>query len=279
MPSQPIIKMTLFFQTNSFGWTESFLSNTGTSDLNAQMASLQIIAAKRAALLGAQSFIKAERVSVETDEDGLPIVGDSLLQYVRYNGPITNTSADEDIGVLITMRNALARHRRNMFLRGVWDDVEGAGGFYLPTIAGWQSAFNSWAVAMLAKGVGWWHSVKSAPFTVDGYTVNATTGYVTVTVLGDAFGAGPYGKIKVRLSGVNVKSQINGSWIGTPLSESQIMLEKPMALLPYTGGGLLYTYVPAFDRAETLDAQKITTRRAGAPLLQSPGRRKARVRT
>lgn len=279
MPVSPVIKMTLIFQTNSYGWSESFLTNTGTSDLNAQMASLQIIAQKRAALLGSQSYIKAERCSVEADEDGNPVVGDSILKYIRYNGPITNTSADEDIGVLITMRNALARHRRNMFLRGIWDDTEGAGGFYLPATPGWQTAFDSWAAAMLSKGVGWWHYSKSDPFTVDGYTVDPVTGYVTVTVLGDAFGAGPYQKQRIRLQGVNVKSQINGVWVATPVSASQIILEKPMGLVPYAGGGVLYTYTRLFDLAQTLDAQKITTRRAGAPLLQSRGRSRAKPRT
>lgn len=280
MPGPVIVKATLFFQTNSFGWTESFLwDGVNEQNLNVHMASLQIIAQKRAALLGKSSFIKAERVSLETGDTGQPRLGDSILQYVRYNGASVPDSDEPDAAVLVTMRNLVAQHRRNMFLRGIWDDVDGQGGFYLPSVSGWQSAFNSWAAAMLAKQAGWWHYEKSAGFDVDTYTVAPATGYVTITVLGDAFGDGPYSKIRVRLSGVNVKSAINGQWVGTPVSNSQIILEKPMALLPYTGGGVLYTYTRSLDVAASLDAQKIVTRRAGSPLLQSRGRRRASVRT
>lgn len=280
MPGPIIVKATLVFQTNSFGWSESFLwDGVNEQNLNVHMQSLQIIAQKRSQLLGSQSFVKAERVSLETDGAGLPRVGDSILQYIRYNGPGMGTSDEPDAAVLVTMRNLVAAKRRNMFLRGIWDDVDNQGGFYLPSIAGWQSAFNSWSAAMLARQAGWWSYTKSAPFDVDTYAVNPTTGYVTITVLGDAFGDGPYGKIRVRLAGVNVKSALNGSWVGTPVSNSQIILEKPIALLPYTGGGQLFTYTRALEVAASIDAQKIVTRRAGAPLLQSRGRRRASVRT
>jgi hypothetical protein len=280
MPGPIIVKASLFFGTDSFGWSESFLwDGINEQNLNVHMQSLQIIAQKRAVLLGAQSFIKAERVSLETGPDGLPRVGDSILQYSRYNGGAVSGSDEPDAALLVTMRNLVAAKRRNMFLRGIWDDVDGNGGFYLPANAGWQTAFNSWQAAMLARQAGWWSYTKSAGFDVDTYAVAPTTGYVTITVLGDAFGDGPYGKIRVRLSGVNVKSALNGQWVGTPVSNSQIILEKPMALLPYTGGGTLFTYTRALEVAASLDAQKIVTRRAGAPLLQSRGRRRASVRT
>jgi hypothetical protein len=280
MPGPIVVKATLVFETNSFGWSESFLwDGVSEQNLNVHMQSLQIIAQKRAALLGSNSFIKAERVSLETGPDGLPRVGDSILQYIRYNGAGAISTDEPDVAVLVTMRNLVAAKRRNMFLRGIWDDVDATGGFYLPSISGWQSAFNAWAAAMLARQAGWWSYSKSAGFDVDTYAVAPTTGYVTLTVLGDAFGDGPYGKIRVRLAGVNVKSALNGQWIGTPVSNSQIVLEKPMALLPYTGGGTLFTYTRALEVAASLDAQKIVIRRAGAPLLQSRGRRRASVRT
>ena len=38
-----IVKATLFFQVNSFGWTESFFWQVASNDLNPQMASLQVI--------------------------------------------------------------------------------------------------------------------------------------------------------------------------------------------------------------------------------------------
>jgi len=278
MPVPAIVKATLIFQTGSFGWTESFLWAVLSNDLNLQNASLQVIAQKRAALLGAQSFIKAQRVSFESDQDGNAVAGDSFLAYNRYNGAQTPTSDDPDTAVLVTMRNLVAQHRRNMFLRGIWDDVNGQGGFYLPSVAGWQSAFNSWAAAMLARQAGWWHNTKSAPKVVSNYVMASPSGYVTVTMELDAFGAGPYVKQVVRFQGINVTSPINGTQLVTPISATECVLEKPLALLPYTGGGVMFTYTRSIDVASTIDAQKIVTRRAGAPLLQSRGRRRGRVR-
>src|SRR5689334_22074304 len=200
MPGPAIVKATLFFQTGSFGWTESFLwDGQSTIDLNPHMASLQVIAQKRAALLGAQSFIKAERVSFETDAAGVPTPGDSVLQYVRYNGASVPGSDDPDARVLITQRNLVARFRRNMFLGGIWDDVNGQGGFYLPTIAGWQTAFDSWRAAMLAKGVGWWHYSVDEEANVETYAVTPSTGYVTVTVDAAIFPFEPPVSMRVRI--------------------------------------------------------------------------------
>jgi hypothetical protein len=279
MPGPVIVKATLFFQTGSFGWTESFLwDGQTTNDLNPHMASLQILAQKRAALLGAQSFIKAERVSFETDLAGLPVNGDSVLVYSRYNGASTPQSDDPDARVLVTMRNLVAAKRRNMFLGGIWDDVNGLGGFYLPGTPGWQTAFNSWSAAMLARQIGWWSYGRVAEANVSGYIDDPDSGIVIVTLDDGIFGAGPYSKQRVRIAGVNVRSPLNGSWVGTPTAVASFQLDKPLALLPYVAGGTLRTYARVFEAAASIDGQKIVTRRAGAPLLQSRGRRRAQIR-
>jgi hypothetical protein len=278
MPVPAVVKATLFFQQGSFGWTESFFWSVASNDLNAQMASLQIIAQKRAAILGTQAFVKAERVSFETDQDGLPVSGDSFLAYTRYLGQTFNGSDDADAAVLVTMRDVTAHRRRNMYLRGIWDDVNGAGGFYLPGITGWQSGFNNWAAAMLARQVGWMPSTVIARGAVANYTVDPVTGYVTVVCDGDPFAATVGKKQEVRFTGVNVRSPLNGMQLVTPFNATSCNLEKPLALLPYVGGGTVAVYGHSFNVVSTIDAQKIVTRRAGAPLLQSRGRRRPRVR-
>lgn len=278
MPVPFVIKNTLVFQTNSFGWTESFLHQSSSRDLIAHNAALQVLAQKRAALLGSQSFIKAERVSVETDGDGLPVVGDSHLLYIRYNGGTVPGSDDPDTAVLVTMRNAEAARRRNMFLRGIWDDVNGAGGFYLEATAGWPSAFNNWRASMLAKQVGWWHSIKSAPINLSTYVMDPDTGFVQVTLAAPIPGFVADQVMQVRFQGVNGKSPLNGMQLIRVIDATHVWLEKPLALIAYQFGGKMFTYTRTFEAATTIDAQKIVTRRAGSPLLQSRGRRKGRAK-
>jgi len=273
-----ICKATLFFQVNSFGWTESFFWSVPGNDLNPQMASLQVIAQKRAVLLGSQAFIKAERVSFEVNDAAQPVTGDSFLQYVRYNWASVPAADDPDTAVLVTMRNLVAERRRNMFLRGIYDDVNGQGGFYLPTVAGWQTAFNNWAAAMLARQAGWMarHKVNIVPIT--GYTVDPDTGFVQVTLGAAAPQLVANETQQVRIRGVNVKSPLNGTQLIRAIDSTHFWLEKPLALIAYQFGGEVIFYSQAIEVATTIDAQKIVTRRAGAPLLQSRGRRRAKPR-
>lgn len=273
-----IVKATLILQTGSFGWSESFFWQVASNDLNPQMASLQIIAQKRAALLGSQSYVKAERVSFEQNDAGQPVVGDSLLQYVRYNGSVVPGSDDPDTAVLVTMRNLVAARRRNMFLRGIWDDVNGAGGFYLPTVAGWQTAFNSWAAAMLGRQAGWMARTQVNRVAVSTYSMDPDTGYVQVTLAAAAPQLVANETQEVRIVGVNNKSPINGTQLIRGIDSTHFWLERPLALINYQFGGEVVFYSQAIEVATTIDAQKIVTRRAGAPLLQSHGRRKAKPR-
>jgi hypothetical protein len=273
-----IVKATLIFQVQSFGWSESFFWQVSSNDLNPQMASLQVLAQKRAALLGSQAFVKAERVSFERTDAGLPVVGDSLLQYIRYNGSTVPGADDPDTAVLVTMRNLVAARRRNMFLRGIWDDVNGAGGFYLPTVGGWQSAFNNWAAAMLARQAGWMARTVVNTVGISGYTVDPDTGFVLVTLNAPAGQLVVNETQQVRIRGVNVTSPINGTQLIRAKSETEFWLEKPLALIAYQFGGEVLFYDQHFEAAATIDGQKIVTRRAGAPLLQSRGRRRAKPR-
>lgn len=274
-----VIKATLMFQTNSFGWSESFFWNApGTEDLIPQGASLQVIAQKRAALLGAQSFVKAQRVSIELNNNNEPVVGDSFLEYFRYNGASVPAADDPDTAVLVTMRNQTASRRRNMFLRGIWDDVNGLGGFYLPGTAGWQSAFDTWRAAMLARQVGWMSRTQVNVVAITGYTVDPDTGFVQVTLAAAAPQLTPGLVQQVRIRGVNVTSPLNGTQLIRGIDSTHFWLEKPLALIAYQFGGEVIFYSQALEVASTIGPQKIVTRRAGAPLLQSRGRRRAKPR-
>lgn len=277
------MKATFVFGTNTFGWTESFLFQNPDLNLVLAMPSVQIIAQKRAALLGAQSFMKAQRLSVESDETGNPRVGDSYLLYQYYPGVQTKNedgsfkeeSADEDLAVLITIRNLVAQRRRNMFLRGIPDGVEDKGGQIDFGFSDWLTRLQAWTSVMLAKQVGWWAADKDAGHNLTGYTFDGGTGWTRVTLADNAFSA-PFGKLfEARFTGVNGQSALNGRHLVRSISATECWVEKPLALKDWLFGGVMFLYSRHLEVASTMNAQKIVTRRAGAPLLQSRGRRKA----
>ena len=237
MPVPATVKATLFFECRSHGWTESFHWQVMSNDLSPQAASLQIIAQKRAALLGKEGMIKAERVSFETDMDGKPVVGDSFLQYALYAGAQVPTSDDTDTAVLLTWRNLVGARKRNQFLRGIWDDVNSQGGFYLPSVEGWTSALNSYVAAMLGRAAGWMSSTRAFEYPVTGYTCDQDTGYVKVTLAAGSQSIAKDTLATVRIRGVNGTSPINGQQLIRGISPTEFWLEKPLALIAWDYGG------------------------------------------
>jgi hypothetical protein len=280
MPDTPrVLKATFVFETRTYGWTESFLWQNPDLNLTLAMPAIQIIAQKRAALMGQQSSMKAQRISVESDDAGNPRVGDSYLLYNLLNGVQGEDSADEDLAVLVTMRNLIAQKRRNMFLRGIPDGVEDKGGQIDFGFSDWLSRLQSWTAAMLAKGVGWWSADKDGGHAVTGYVFDAATGWTKVNVAAGSFVA-PFGRLfEARFVGVNGQSALNGRHLVRSIDATSCWVEKQLALANWVFGGTMFLYARHFEQAVTLNAQKIVTRRAGAPLLQSRGRRKAQVRS
>lgn len=272
-----IIKATLFFENRTHGWTESFLWQAADDNLQAANNSLQVISQKRAALLGEGAKIKAQRVSVETDNAGQPRLNDSYLTYINYLGSPGHPAGDDDLAVLVTMRNANAQRRRNMFLRGIWDELEVAGGQLDLGTPGWLALYNSWQAAMLARGVGWFAGDRQTPLALSTYDFDSVTGYTKVTLADPIPVVVPNQLRQARFQGVNGKSALNGLHLIRVIDATHVWIERPLALADYTFGGKMTLYGRHFEVAATIDPQKIVTRRVGAPLLQSRGR--ARVET
>lgn len=281
MPLPPnLLKATLMFNLGSNGWSESFFWVQTGGDLNNASASLEIIAQKRAPMLGKEGALKAWRVSYETDGAGLPVLGDSKLREAIYPGTQTEPAAEADVGILMRFQGPQGLTHRNMFVRGVWDSVETDGGAYNPAATGWSSKLNSWIAAMLARGVGWVHSVKLPKKLVTGYTVEDVTNRIIITCEAGTFGAGPYTQEVVRFSKINQPgvSQLNGQVLILPLTDTTCVTVKPYGVFPFSNQGFIQRYDKEFLSAGEITAQKLTTRRVGAPLLVSRGRAKVRAK-
>ncbi len=273
-----LVKHTWFFQQGAKGWTESLWREQVDGNLGSAFTIAFNAGLKRALLLGSSGQIKAIRVSIERTDLGVPVTGDSFLQYVGLAGTSTETSEDSDTSLQVIMRNAGATKHKFIFLRGIWDNIVAAGGNYLPSYGIWASLLNSWIAFLLSNGYGWAGVDPLTRTPVINYDQNLPSARVLVTAQAAAF-VGPFNvPIKVRFQGINVKSVLNGPQLVTPLTSTTCELVKPLAVVPFVSNGFVQTYTAAVRTASTIDAQKIVQRKSGAPLLESRGRQPVRGR-
>jgi hypothetical protein len=282
MPLPPLlVKGTIVFDGVRHGWTESYWWISSVDDLNPNADFLGTVVPKRAKMLGTQSGIQAYRVSFETDAAGNPVLGDSVLRYITQPGNADPdwSNDEEDVGVLATWRNLDAKRRKNQFVRGTPDAIDVENGRFDTGLAGWQSAWNAWVGVMVGKPTGWVTRTKVKVVAVTGYSTDPDSGQVVYTVPAGTFGAGPYKQQVVRVAGLNTQSVLNKQQIVLPTSDTEAHTVKPIAAGPFVTQGKMTTYDFGFVACANIYAQKIVTRRVGAPLLVSHGRRKARPLT
>lgn len=269
------IKATWVFSQRQQGWTESLYFQQTTEDLRAAYSKAFSLAQKRAALIGIQTSITAIRVSIEINNAGDRVVGDSLLNYVNLAPAISTTSEDASTALQVIFRSGDAVRRKLLFMRGIWDSIVDAGGQYNDTVGDWATKFSAWRSEVISGGWGWLYTRPNLIGTINGYEVSPQ-GFVSFALASPGiFGPGPYpGPVKVRVARLNGRSVLNGTLIVQPLTAGTAITTKPRAAAEFTSPGTMRTYLTEFIPAATIDGQKIVTRKAGSPLLVSRGRQR-----
>lgn len=272
-----LIKGTWIFESRQTGWTESLYWNQSTGNLNTAYQTAFAVGDVRKQLLGDTGSIKAIRVSVEANELGQPVVGDSLLSYARLAPDTLLEEEDSNTALQVIFRTSDATKRKFLFLRGIWDSIVQVGGVYNKDANGWVTKFNAWKTEVIGQAMGWVASSRSTAGTITNYVMDAN-GFITFTLAAPGiFGAGPnYTPQKVRISRLNGRSTLNGTMIVFPTSATTATSAQPHAAAPFKSNGIMFGYTKALVLASTIEAQKIVTRKAGAPLLGSVGRQKAK---
>lgn len=275
------VKCTWIFDCNGRGWTESLWYVGSSNDLNQHIAVAAAIGQKRLATLGREVRYYATRVSFETDSGANPLRGDSILQYNNNYNSTSQPTAELDTALLWVFRDLTGTRHKNMFMRGIWDVVESNGGLYVPLAAGaagWTSAINQWVAQLQATvagvkagQIGWVNRTPTLICNLAGYVQN-TNGTVTFTTQTPFTATGTF---MVRLKGLNVQSKLNGQLLVRQLTNTTFVSVKPVAVFPYVSGGLVTFYDVFFSAAAAIAPQKIVERKAGAPLLEPRGRRRA----
>lgn len=266
----PVIRCTLFFRQEGYGWTESYFKDGPSNDPSSYADEITLLAQKRAKCSGQQTYITNARTSVEgvfRDAFLLGFVGNGI------RGTFQRDSDNPTTALLLRCRNQASTKFKNNFMRGIWDDVVTAGGKYNPT-AEFQAALNDYVAQVFAGAWGWLGATSVAQANVLTVTQLAS-GLVGVTVDADLT-AGPFPlDTTVRISGVLGATQINGSPIVRFTDARTLATRRRISIFPYQAEGKVRlntkTVIPIF----VIAPQRIVERRVGRPSYLSRGRRSA----
>ena len=272
----PLYVATAFFEMNGAGWTESYYRDSaGQMDLAAiadfDRAGIWTL---RQGMLAQPARITAQRASFVT------IQGDSVLNYIPMNAGQAWESEDANTAMLVRLGNADNTRRKNVFVRGIPDDMVLRGGT-VGNAAGWKNAADAFFFKLIERQYGWYSITGRTDHPVTGYVLDAQN-RVKVTLdpapaLGLAVGD------KVVLQGVNVgvsqPSVLNGNHPFIVTGAAEVTTAKRLAVFPFPGlGGKLRKVTKDLQVAFNHRYQKIDTRKAGKASHLQAGRARAKAK-
>lgn len=278
----PIFKGTIIFAGPAHGWTESYLLNNAEEDYTGSMTKLRSLGTLRARLLGESCRLIGLRISQEG------VRYDALSQAVNYpsgRGPYLPgwPSDAPDAALLIRCEDILRRRHKNIFLRGIPDDLDQQFGQYTPLLVpGWSEAFSAWQLQLTSDQWGWSGGVAAGANRSPIQSITSPGGgRVLITTFGPLVPAGLVGSgISVRGSGINKPgvSVLNSQMVVTVITQNSFLTNQPYAFFVGSSGGFLSWSAKEFVGIRDTKPLRIVTRRVGAPLLASRGRRKTRAK-
>jgi hypothetical protein len=277
-------KVTLVFEAGSRGWTESYIfSSAGDSHAPVEGPATRLANA-RIELCGQGARIKAIRISKEG------IGPDSLLRYTDIKPTVVKVPdaqgnvlsfgprAQPNVALLVRCSDVTEAKRKYIYLRGIPDLIEVNGGMIEDNKI-YAALFDKFRKQLINESWGWSGvATKYGPADLLNYesTVN---GVITFTLQANLFQNADFGKrVMARFRGVNGKSQLNGPQLVKVTDAQSGKLVYPLSLLAYKNGGQVSYSTLDFQKIEIVDPHKVVTRKAGAPLLESRGRAKAKPR-
>lgn len=274
-------KHTWIFYSPQRGWTESLYLRPQTQTITFGQSLASQYATARAQMLGNGYGIKGYRVQQVEDVAGnkVKFVGDTV-QRVNYPGTSGQPGAQVDLALLLDCINGTVTKHKPLYLGGIWDVISQNGGQYVPEPT-FEVAFTNWLSKVVQFGYGWYSRTPSIQFTITGFTADADA-FVTYTCSGTPFAGLGSAPFKVGVSGlpaIGGRSVLNGDQMVTRVTDSTCRTVQRIATTPFVGTGRLVTYTNNFQEIANIGIEKVVSRERGAPLLESPGRRRNRPRT
>lgn len=268
-------KLTLIFNAERRGWTESFYmdySSYATADVAAQA-----LLEKRIPLLGIGAKVEAYRLS------DIAVAGDALLYTPPVNNVINNqTQLVRDVPEVAALARIQAtdNYRRQLWLRGIPDDWAS----WNQTVGVWnvdpdfKAKFDAFA-AILTNRQFKVYAISKAPADVRSIKITNLTTVVTATEIsapGHTFVVGD--KVRVKgCKGVNA-SLVNGVWDVFAVTLDTFTVRNnipPGTAYFYSGGGVAMRQFKKMFQIDRCTFERIAKRDTGRAFFVPRGRRKA----
>ena len=283
------VKITFMFDMNARGWSESWWVSGLSSKLSDYVPYANAVATKRRLLMASIARLHAVRISFETNAQGNPQRGDSILEYLDWTGNTGAVGTDPDLAALIVWRTADGLRKKHQYLRGIPDGVQNPNGLYNPGYPGWTTNLNAYYSTLLGglaqvvnPGAGWVGFAVVYQDIIDDYVVNANNQISLSLNTGVVFKPpGPVNDLRqmVRITGLNGKSTLNGQLLVYPVSSTEWNTVRSIGVSPYKSPGVISFYDGFYYPTVNLAVQKIVSRKTGLPFLLPRGRARPRVRS
>lgn len=262
-----IIRCTLFFEQGKYGWTESYWTNAASlTDPAMQARGLQL-AQKRIKVSGAHTTLPYMRYSVEG------VFRDAFFNVLPSNGlvgTINKISDAPSTALLCTQKTADNSKSRNIYLRGIWDDVVHNGGEYVPA-PDFSAAFDDYRTRLIADAWGWL-GVASKDVGNAATVVQNLNGTVTVTTVENMFDAPHPRNGRVSISGMQGSTQLNGQQRVRITAANSFTTRDRIAIFDYLTGGTITEVTLGFQQISQVNLSRVVRRKAGRPSFVSAGR-------
>lgn len=247
---------TMFFESGRYGWSETHWYQSQSASLTQVQADLDILAKKRAWLLGAGATLTYCRVSYDDtfrdsllDDGPVPTIAANGIPY--YNPALESLYADSPFISVLLRAEGTALYRKQIYLGACPQGSEELPVFGLGPA--WLSAFNLYSKALQAL---WGFKVQSKdPVAAPRIAVSNATfaGGVATLTLASSIPGGFTPPFKLRVSQLKatpnfVPGVYTVASYALPPGTGTVVLREQVASTVYDGGGIVhpitYTVVP-----------------------------------
>lgn len=289
----PIIRLTAFFQTDDgYGWSEQHCVDGGSV-----ITSLQpflntfdgIISNLRRPMLGGDAFYIGARAAYRTTGGKIasaPLVKNPGMRGQQtYMGEDTFTTAQE-VAAKLRFANITSTAFSDVYLRGLWDQVENAGvlNFTSKAGAGWKALALAYVAGLQQANYGW-EGIDPALTSrgdVSAYVSNPD-GTITFTVAPTNNVALPVPpspgiRYSVRFARLNhSKSVLNRTLVCTVVSPTSLKTVQVVSASDFETAGTYVLPVTGFILYGPVAYWKLARRACGRPFGLTRGRAPVRA--
>jgi len=284
----PAWKLDLIFECQGRGWEETYYADFAGPSFTDVAPVAQALAEKRIALAAPPVVIKAYRLSdpLSAGKQGKAFYYKPAAAAPPNAAWGTDGATEPTAAVNVGWFRNTGNMSRRIQMRGCPDKIMTAfGQLQGDAYATWLQLFAVWKAFVLGSPrFGWLNRPTLGDAAAVSYSLAVDPVLPVFTTVANFFTVEDADgqKIKyVRMRGFNGgNSELNRELIVRVLTRSTFTPVAPIAAGPMISPGMVQRYnTPTLVTADSIDIEKVGTRKPGAPLLHTPGRRRGRART